>query len=64
MDNLFDKYNNGYLRTIKMDPVVVNSSKSVNSDVENDDKDPKFKVGDHVRTSKLKNNFAKDYTPN
>ena len=47
-----------------MDPIVVNSSKSVNSDVENDDKDPKFKVGDHVRTSKLKNNFAKDYTPN
>ena len=47
-----------------MDPIVVNSSKSDNSDVENDDKDPKFKVGDHVRTSKLKNNFAKDYTPN
>ena len=47
-----------------MDPVVVNSSKSVNSDVENDDKDPKFKVADHVRTSKFKNNFAKDYTPN
>ena len=52
------------LEQLKWDPVVVNSSKSVNSDVENDDKDPKFKVGDHVRTSKLKNNFAKDYTPN
>ena len=28
------------------------------------DKDPKFKVGDHVRISKYKNNFAKGYTPN
>ena len=28
------------------------------------DKDPKFKVGDHVRISKYKNSFAKGYTPN
>ena len=28
------------------------------------DKDPKFKVGDHVRISKYKNIFAKGYTPN
>ena len=27
-------------------------------------KDPKFQVGDHVRTSKYKNIFAKGYTPN
>ena len=27
------------------------------------DKDPKFKVGDHVRISKYENIFAKDYTP-
>ena len=27
-------------------------------------KDPKFKVGDHVRTSKYKNIFAKEYAPN
>ena len=27
-------------------------------------KDPKFKVGDHVRISKYKNVFAKGYTPN
>ena len=27
-------------------------------------KDPKFKVGDHVRISKNKNIFAKGYTPN
>ena len=28
------------------------------------DKDPKFKFGDHVRISKYKNNFAKGYPPN
>ena len=28
------------------------------------DKDPKFKVGDHVRISKHKNIFMKGYTPN
>ena len=28
------------------------------------DKDPQFKVGDHVRISKYKNIFAKIYTPN
>ena len=28
------------------------------------DRDPKFKVGDHVRISKNKNIFAKGYTPN
>ena len=30
----------------------------------NNNKDPKFKVGDRVRTSKYKNIFAKGYTPN
>ena len=28
------------------------------------DKDPEFKVGDHVTISKYKNIFAKGYTPN
>ena len=28
------------------------------------DKDPEFKVGDHVTISKYKNIFAKEYTPN
>ena len=31
---------------------------------ESNEKDPKFKVGDHVRISKFKNVFAKGYTPN
>ena len=28
------------------------------------EKDPKFKVGDHIKMSKFKNVFAKGYTPN
>ena len=28
------------------------------------DKNPKFKIGDHVRISKYKNIFAKGFTPN
>ena len=36
----------------------INSSKEIN------DKDTKFKVGDHVRISKYKNIFTKGYTPN
>ena len=31
--------------------------------VENNDKDPKFKIDDHVRISKVKRIFVKDYTP-
>ena len=32
--------------------------------LEVNDKDPRFKVGDHVRISKYKKIFAKGYTPN
>ena len=31
---------------------------------ESNEKDPKSKVGDHVRISKFKNVFTKGYTPN
>ena len=31
---------------------------------ESNEKDPKFKVGDHVRISKYKNIFARGYAPN
>ena len=33
-------------------------------DVDHNDKDPKFKVGDHVRISKYKNVFGNGYTLN
>ena len=45
-----------------MKRIDVKTSTYVDSDVENNDKDPKFKVRDHVRISKYKNIFGKGYT--
>ena len=47
-----------------MKQVKVKDNTYINSSEEVNDKDPKFKVGDHVRISKYKNIFAKEYTPN
>ena len=51
------------IRTIKMKPVDVKDNKRINAGKEINDKDPKFKVGDHVGILKYKNIFAKGYTP-
>ena len=67
IDNLNDivnEYNNTYHNTIKMKPIDVKVNTYINTDKEINNKDPKFKVGDHVRISKYKNIFAKGYTPN
>ena len=64
LDNKVDKYNNTYHTTIKMKPIDVKDNKYLNVDKEINNKDPKFKVGDHVRISKYKNIFAKGYMPN
>ena len=47
-----------------MKPIEVKSNSYAEYNVDSDEKDPKFKVGDHVRISKYKNSFAKRYTPN
>ena len=47
-----------------MNPIDLKDSTYINVDKEFNDKDPKFKVDDHVRISKYKNIFAKGYTPN
>ena len=64
LDDLVNEYNNTYHRTIKMKPIYVKDNTYINIDKEVNDKDSKFKVGDHVRISKYKNIFAKGYTPN
>ena len=64
MDDIVNEYNNTYHRTIKMKPIEVKDNTYIDSIKEVNDKDPKFKVGDHVRISKYKNIFAKGYTPN
>ena len=64
LDDTVDEYNNTYHRTIKMKPINVKDNTYIDFEKEVIDKDPKFKVGDHVRISKYKNIFAKGYTPN
>ena len=64
LDDIVDEYNNTYHTTIKMKPADVKDNTYINADKEINNKDPKFKVGHHVRISKYKNIFAKGYTPN
>ena len=52
------------IKEIKMKPIVVKDKTYANIGKEINDKDPKFKVGDHVRISKYKDIFAKGYTLN
>ena len=47
-----------------MKPVDVKDNTYIDSIKEVNGRDPKFQVGDHVRTSKYKNIFAKGYTAN
>ena len=47
-----------------MKPVDVKDNTYLAFKKEVNDKDPKLKVGDHVRISKYKNIFAKGYTQN
>ena len=61
IDDIVNKYKNTHQH---------NQSKScwcsrtyIDSSKNNDDKDPKFKIGDNVRTSKSKSIFAKEYSP-
>ena len=64
LDDMVNEYNNTYHRIIKMKPVDVKSGNFIEYNVNSNDKDPKFKIGDYVRISKYKNIFAKDYTTN
>ena len=59
LDEIVNKYNNTYHVTIKLKPVDVKSSTYIDSSKENNNKDPKFKIGDIVRISKYRNSFPK-----
>ena len=52
LDDIVDEYNNTYHTTMKMKPIDVKDNTYINADKEINNKDPKFKVGDHVRISK------------
>ena len=64
LDDIVNIFYDTYHRTTKMMPVNKTSSTYIDSCIENIDKDPKFKVEDHVKISKYKNIFTKVYTPN
>ena len=65
LDDIVNKYNNTYHRTIKMKPIYVKDNTYIDSmelhseKKVNNNKDPKKKVGDYVRIFKYKNIFAK-----
>ena len=58
-DDIANKYNNVYNSTIKMKPDDVKSNSYIDVNKDNNDRDPKFKIGDIVRISKYKNSFCK-----
>ena len=64
LDDNVDKYNNTYHEIIKMKPIDVKFNCYTEYNVDSNEKEPKFKMGDHVTISKYKNIFAKGYTPN
>ena len=64
LDDIVDKYNNTYHRTIKMKPIDVKSDSFAEYNQESNEKNPKLKIGDYVRILKHKNIFVKGYSPN
>ena len=64
LNDIVNEYNNTYHRTIKIKPVDVKSNYFAEYNEESNEKDPKFKVGDHGRISKYKKVFAKGYAAN
>ena len=65
LDDIVNKYNNTVHRTIKMKPIDITDDyyAEYNEDsmeLHSNKKDPKFKVGDHIRISKYKTFLLKD----
>ena len=60
LNDIVNKYNNTFYKTIKMEPIDVKCDSYAEYNVDSNEKDPKFKVGDHVRISKHKIFLLKD----
>ena len=58
LDDIVNEYKNTYHRTIEIKSIDVKDNTYIDIDKDVNDKDPKFKIGDHVRISKYKNIFA------
>ena len=59
LDNIVKKYNNAYHTSIKIKLVDIKDNTYIDFKKEINDKNPKFKVGCHVRTSKYKSILLK-----
>ena len=64
LNSIVDEYNITYHKTIKMKLIDIKNGSFAKYNEESNEKDPKFKVNDHVRISKYRNIFAKRYAPN
>ena len=64
LDDIVIKYNSTVHSSLKIKPKDVTDDSFVEYNEESNKKDPKFKIGDHVRISKYKIVFSKCYTPN
>ena len=60
LDDIVKKYNNKYHTSIKRKPFDVKDNTYIDFKKEINNKDPKFKVGDYVRISKIKIFLLKD----
>ena len=50
--DIVNEYSNTFHKTIRVKPVDVNSSTYIDFGLENNEKHPKFEVGNHVRIPK------------
>ena len=64
LNDVVKEYNDTYHTSIKLKPVDVKDNTYIDFKKELNDKDPKFKISDHVRISKYKNIFVKGYMLN
>ena len=64
LDYIVNWYNKTYHSTFETRPLDEMPSTYIDSGVENNDKDPKFKVSSHVRRCKDQNIFPKGYNQN
>ena len=49
LDDIVDEYNNTYHKTIRMKPIDAKSDSFAEYNEKSNEKDLKFKVGDHIR---------------
>ena len=63
LDDTVNERNNTYHGTVEIKPIDGKLGTHFDFGVEGNNKEPKFKVGNHLRIIKYRNIFAKGYTP-